>query len=129
MWRYVLRRTSWLDITGYGRWTITDSGRAVLKGRDRFSLRKDTLAVSGRTPQRPKAALGELSQGDQILFEALKQRRSALAKAQGVPAYVIFADRALLDMVRRRPKTAAEMSEVHGVGEAKLAQFGTVFLD
>ena len=56
-------------------------------------------------------------------------RRSALAKAQGVPAYVILADRSLLDMARRKPKTLGEMGAVHGVGEVKLKLYGADFLE
>jgi ATP-dependent DNA helicase RecQ len=41
----------------------------------------------------------------------------------------VFADKTLIDMARLKPKTTAEMSAVHGVGEAKLRQYGEVFLD
>ena len=50
-------------------------------------------------------------------------RRSALAKAQAVPAYVVLPDRSLIDMARRRPASLAEMAEVHGIGEAKLKRY------
>jgi ATP-dependent DNA helicase RecQ len=42
---------------------------------------------------------------------------------------VVFADKTLIDMARRKPATVAEMSAVHGVGAAKLYQYGEVFLD
>jgi ATP-dependent DNA helicase RecQ len=42
---------------------------------------------------------------------------------------VVFADKTLIDMARRKPKNAAEMAGVHGVGEAKLRQYGEVFLE
>jgi superfamily II DNA helicase RecQ len=32
-------------------------------------------------------------------------------------------------MARRKPRTAAEMASVHGVGDAKLRQYGDIFLD
>jgi ATP-dependent DNA helicase RecQ len=63
------------------------------------------------------------------LFEALRKRRSELAKAQQVAAYVVFADKTLIDMVRLKPANAGEMSSVHGVGAAKLKQYGSVFLE
>ena len=119
------------DMASYGRWTMTQAGRAVLKGHTKLSLRKDTLKPAGRKERAAKAAkeaLGEGSEADQTLFEALRRCRSSLAKAQSVPAYVVFADRTLLEMARLRPKTLAEMSEVHGVGEAKLKQYGETFL-
>ena len=119
------------DMASYGRWMMTQAGRAVLKGHAKLSLRKDALKPAGRKERAAKAAreaFGEGSEADQALFEALRRCRSSLAKAQSVPAYVVFADRTLLEMARLRPKTLAEMSEVHGVGEAKLKQYGETFL-
>ncbi len=115
------------DMESYGRWTVTDPGRAVLKGQAAFSLRKDVLRPAKRERATATAA-GELGEADAALFEALKRRRIALAKEQGVPAYVIFADRSLLEMARLRPKTREDLRQVHGVGEAKLKQYGEIFL-
>ncbi|MGC2123917.1 MAG: HRDC domain-containing protein, partial [Xanthobacteraceae bacterium] len=94
--------------------------------------RKDTLKPASRKTARAAANAAALADGgsvDTALFEALRRRRSELAKEQRVAAYVVFADRTLIDMVRLKPKTAAEMSAVHGVGEAKLRQYGEIFLD
>ena len=120
-----------LDITGYGRWTVPATSRAVLKGESKIQLRRDTVTAPGRKEARKAAAAATLGAGeaDQALFQALRVRRSALAKAQGVPAYVILADRSLLDMARRKPKTLGEMGAVHGVGEVKLKLYGADFLE
>ncbi len=45
-----------------------------------------------------------------------------------MPAYIVFPDRTLIDMVRRRPRTEAEFAEVNGVGAAKLKEFAAPFL-
>ena len=45
-----------------------------------------------------------------------------------MPAYVIFADRSLLDMVHLKPETRAQMELVHGVGKSKLEKYGDIFL-
>jgi ATP-dependent DNA helicase RecQ len=136
-WRSIFRQLHGagivaLDITGYGTWSVTDAGRRVLRGADKVTLRKDTLKPATRKTGRAAenaAALADGGAGDAELFEALRQRRSALAKEQRVAAYVVFADKTLIDMARRKPATAAEMSSVHGVGEAKLRQYGEIFLD
>jgi ATP-dependent DNA helicase RecQ len=136
-WRSIFRQLHGagiiaLDLAAYGRWTVTEAGRAVLKGAAKIELRKDTLKPTGRKAERAAAnaqALAVGADGDPILFEALKKRRLELAKTQRVPAYVVFADRTLLDMAQRKPATEAEMSKVHGVGEAKLRQYGEVFLE
>jgi ATP-dependent DNA helicase RecQ len=118
-----------LDITGYGRWTVLPAGRAVLTGKARIELRRDAVAEGGKAARKgapPPLAAGD---ADQALFQALRARRTALAKAQAVPAYVILPDRSLLDMARRKPATAAEMAGIHGIGEAKLARYGEAFLE
>ncbi len=66
---------------------------------------------------------------DHALFQALRARRSALAKAQAVPAYVILPDRSLLEMAQAKPATLREMGAVHGVGDVKLKLYGEEFLD
>jgi ATP-dependent DNA helicase RecQ len=121
-----------LDITGYGTWKVTEAGRRVLKGTARTELRTDTLKPATRKAARAaanNAALADGLPGDAELFEALRRRRSELAKQQRVAAYVVFADKTLIDMARRKPATMTEMSAVHGVGEAKLRQYGELFLE
>jgi ATP-dependent DNA helicase RecQ len=135
-WRSIFRQLHGagivaLDITGHGTWSVTETGRRVLKGAARVTLRQDTLKPATRKTARAAANAAALAggQGDTALFEALRRRRSELAKEQRVAAYVVFADKTLIDMARRKPATAAEMSAVHGVGTAKLRQYGEVFLD
>jgi ATP-dependent DNA helicase RecQ len=136
-WRSIFRQLHGagivaLDIRGYGTWSVTEAGRRVLKGVDKVTLRKDTLKPVMRKAVRSAvnaAALADGPSGDAALFEALRQRRSALAKEQRVAAYVVFADKTLIDMARRKPATPIEMSAVHGVGEAKLRKYGDIFLD
>jgi ATP-dependent DNA helicase RecQ len=136
-WRSIFRQLHGagivaLDIAGHGTWSVTDAGRRVLKGIDKVTLRKDTLKPATRKVARAAAnaaALTAAGADDTALFEALRKRRSELAKQQGVAAYVIFADKTLIDMARRKPATTAEMATVHGVGESKLRQYGTIFLE
>ena len=136
-WRSIFRQLHGagivaLDITGHGTWSVTDAGRRVLKGIDKVTLRKDTLKPATRKVARAAANAAALTAGgadDTALFEALRKRRSELAKQQGVAAYVIFADKTLIDMARRKPATSAEMATVHGVGESKLRQYGAIFLE
>ena len=62
------------------------------------------------------------------LLQRLKSLRAKLARERGVPAYVIFTDRTLIDMAAKRPLTRWDFGEVHGVGESKLQQFAEIFL-
>jgi ATP-dependent DNA helicase RecQ len=65
----------------------------------------------------------------EALLVRLKSLRMKLAKSRGVPAYVIFSDKSLIDMAARIPLTRWDFGEVHGVGDAKQEQFGDLFLD
>ncbi len=122
-----------LDVAGYGSWTITTHGREVLRGKAAVQLRKEALVERGeKRPARsasPAAASSHaLSGADASLFEALKAVRRALAAEKKVPAYVVFPDKTLLDMVCLKPQTRDQMAMVHGVGAAKLEQYGETFL-
>jgi ATP-dependent DNA helicase RecQ len=69
------------------------------------------------------------SQGDdEALFLSLKRLRRTLADARGVPAYVVFSDATLRGMAATRPRSAAELLRVSGVGPRKLAEYGEPFL-
>ena len=66
---------------------------------------------------------------DEKLWEALKAKRTELAREQGVPPYVIFHDSTLLEMVRSTPKTLDQFSCIGGVGQAKLERYGEHFIE
>ncbi|MBN6746005.1 HRDC domain-containing protein, partial [Acidithiobacillus sp. MC2.1] len=65
---------------------------------------------------------------DTALWEALRQHRRELAQAQGVPPYVIFHDATLMEMLHRRPRDLEALAALPGIGERKLAAYGTSFL-
>ncbi len=122
-----------LDVAGYGSWTITAHGREVLRGKAAVELRKEALVERGeKRSHRSAPAAGAhghaLSGTDAALFEALKAVRRALATEKKVPAYVVFPDKTLLDMLHLKPQTRGQMAMVHGVGAAKLEQYGEAFL-
>ena len=139
-WRSLVRQmvaTGYLrlDIAGYGGLGIADRGRALLRGEGAFLYREDTVIVRRPAPKRePRPARGKdwaeqpMVDGEAALLAVLKALRLALARERGVPAYVVFPDRTLIDMVRRRPRNEAEFAAVNGVGAAKLRQFAGPFL-
>jgi len=65
---------------------------------------------------------------DTALFEKLRSKRKELADKTGVPPYIVFSDRSLIDMCHRKPRTKAEFSEVFGVGDQKLEKFSSIFI-
>ena len=120
-----------LDIAGFGGLAITKQGLALLRGDGVFLYREDSAAArpsSAPRERRGKDAEGPLGGDERALLEALKALRLELARERGVPAYIVFPDRTLIDMARRRPRTEEEFAQVNGVGAAKLRQFAAPFL-
>ena len=68
------------------------------------------------------AAVG--AEVDLELFEALRAWRGEIARARGVPAYVVFADATLAELALRRPVTPEELLDVKGIGPRKLEEYG-----
>jgi ATP-dependent DNA helicase RecQ len=69
------------------------------------------------------------SADDARVLERLRTLRTSIAREEKVPAYVVFADRTLLEMAVRRPRTPYALGEVRGVGPAKIDKYGQRFLD
>jgi ATP-dependent DNA helicase RecQ len=63
------------------------------------------------------------------VFERLRAWRTAVAKEQGMPPYVIFHDATLRLIAASPPSTLAGLALVNGVGETKLARYGQQILD
>lgn len=136
-WRHLFRQliaTGLLavDVDGHGSVMLTEQARPVLKGERTLNFRKMSTAVAGsgkaggRTKR--KASLS-ISDADQPLWEALRALRKRLSDTAGVPAYVVFADRTLADMIALKPGSSQEMAKVSGVGSHKLEQYGDDFLN
>ena len=58
----------------------------------------------------------------------MRQLRKRLADEEGVPPYIVFSDAALRSMCAVMPRDEDEFLTVSGVGPAKLARYGTTFL-
>ena len=92
--------------------------------------RRDRAPRAGGARQPRDAQPAELIMGedDARVFAALKVLRSEIARAEQVPAYVVFPDRTLAELAVRRPRTLSALGEVRGVVPAKLDRYGERFL-
>ena len=80
-------------------------------------------------PRRTKAAAaGSLSQADEKLLNALYAVRKRLAGKQNLPAFMVFNDATLREMVEKKPLSMDELLNISGVGEKKAARYGSAFL-
>ena len=62
--------------------------------------------------------------GDGPVYERLKRWRADRAKADGVPAYVVFHDRTLGQIAEEQPADLDALAEIAGVGPTKLDRYG-----
>ena len=106
---------------------LTDAGAALLKGEGTCELFRELQPVKGKS--RTRGAGAASFGGDPELFDVLREVRTKLARARGVPPYVIFHDTTLKQMAERRPSTLDDLHDIYGVGAKKAADFGDAFLD
>ena len=110
------RRLFYVGLTRAKRWlTLTWTTRP-----SRFL---EELGVTGRAA--PKAPKPESTPE----FEALRRWRAERAKADAVPAYVVFHDTTLHEIAARRPASREELSAVPGVGPTKLERYADELLE
>jgi ATP-dependent DNA helicase RecQ len=102
---------------------LTAQGRGFLRERPQIILTKPMS-----TPERKPSSVGDFAH-DEGLFNDLRTLRKALADERDVPAYVVFSDVALRQMAREYPTTEREFLQISGVGNKKLQEFGTAFLN
>lgn len=103
---------------------LNDASWEVMRGQR--TVRWTRAAVPVRDT---RASLESWEGVDRGLFECLRGVRRQLAEQDGVPAFVILSDAALRDLARVRPTTIARLTQVHGIGEAKLTKLGQRLID
>ena len=110
----------------FGSLKLTAKGWDVLKG---------DLEIWGELEQKAAAALSapETARLDDLdydreLFEILRKTRKELADESGVPPFVIFADKTLVEMATFFPQSSDNFLDIHGVGTVKAKKFGPLFM-
>jgi ATP-dependent DNA helicase UvrD/PcrA len=82
---------------------------------------REALQGAGRAEPRPV-------EPDDPLYAALKTWRLERARADEVPAYVVFHNATLEEIAARRPRSLVELASVPGIGPAKLERYGADLL-
>lgn len=139
----LLRRcvtAGWIDFTSAERPVVllTPSGKAVLFGEGpvRFllppasagRLRPPSTSTSTSGGRKRRGVVVSTNPADTALFEALRTKRLELARAEGLPPYVVASDRTLRELAEVRPRTAAQLQGIYGIGPAKAARYGDALL-
>ena len=113
------------DPNRHGALRIMVNALPILRDEESVTLRMDTVKLAKSSPRIKMLVSDE----DTPLFSALKAKRRELAETAGVPAYIIFNDKTLVEMAQKRPTNLDEMAQINGVGAKKLENFGNAFLE
>ena len=132
-WRSVFRQLVALgyarvDHEAHGALRLCAASRPVLKGEARVRMRRPVE----RAPASPKvraASPADLPPAAAGVLQRLKDWRTAEARAQAVPAYVILHDSTLAEIARRRPPDVAALARIAGIGAKKLERYGAALLE
>ena len=131
-WRSVFRQLVALGLAhvahdAHGALKLAAASRAVLRGEQRVQMRR-TVARKRKVPVVHAQDVGEIANADLQLLERLKAWRREEARTQGVPAYVILHDSALVEIARRRPDDLIQMHGISGIGVKRLERYGAALL-
>jgi len=119
-----------LDIEGKGGFRLAPPSRPILRGEQRFELRKDPVPAKSKKASKPKtervSAPSDSVSGE--LWEKLRSLRLEIAREQAIAPFIVFHDTTLKEMVKYLPRSIEDMREIPGVGQKKLERYGDRFL-
>lgn len=116
----------YIGITEHRGLFATEKARDLLTDKASLSIKERQYKAASSTA----FATGTYFQSnvDQELYEALRKVRTELAKAESVPAYIIFSNKSLEDMAAKLPVDYEGFLEVEGVGTVKADKYAGHFL-
>ena len=106
--------------------SVTAKGLEMLKSREQVRGQINEAQKSERARARGKASAE--SEYDKSLFSLLRNKRKELADEAGVPPYVIFSDKTLVEMSAYFPQARESLLNISGVGKVKYERYGAAFL-
>lgn len=136
-WQAVLRQAvvnGYLskDIENYGLLRVTEKGQAFINDPHSIKFTRDhdfSNADKDNDEDIVLGGKGGSGAADEVLYALLKDQVKKIAKAKGLPPYVIFQESSLQEMAIQYPITTDELTKISGVGAGKAAKFGKPFID
>jgi len=117
-----------VDAERYNALCLTEHARPILRGARPLRLRKVKSSAVTVKKQKTAPSLAPPSAEDEKLWQALREKRRTLARAQNVPPFMVFHDSTLREIARHKPQNREEILHIAGVGERKLERYGEEFL-
>ena len=122
-----------IELTKYAILKVTNSGRNFLKNNETYEGKKIIPLIKDPGILKIKKIKSKIETNDwddfeANLFEKLKSLRLEIAREEKKPAFIIFSNDTLEEMVKEKPQTIQELLKVHGVGKFKAEKFGDRFI-
>jgi len=118
-----------VDVDNFGALKLSEISRPILTGQQNLQLRQDVAeAISNKSKGKAKKAKITIDEVDMPLWLKLKACRKQLADENNVPAFVVFSDATLLEMLNQQPTNQQQMLAISGIGLTKFDRFGAEFL-
>ncbi len=120
-----------IDYKENNHFKITPPGKEILFGRKKAVLvqikrEEETKKATKKTVSTP-AVFQPGKDDNELLFDKLRKLRKEIAEKEGVPAYIVLADKVLHLLCAQRPLTVEEFGEISGIGEFKKKKYGKAF--
>ena len=123
--RQFIQKGLMIQDTKYGSLKLTRKAYDVLKGKESVSGILEEEHLNDRKREGKKYEY----EHDHVLFEKLRKKRKELADKAGLPPYVIFPDKTLIEMAAFFPRSEESLLRIHGVGAVKYSKYGAIFLN
>jgi ATP-dependent DNA helicase RecQ len=109
---------------------ITNFGNDILYGKRKIDLvqAEEKKEFVPKNPWGVKVNTYVEQDQEGLLFEQLRASRRVLAEKENVPAYIIFSDATLKEIVSKKPQNLAEFIHINGMGEHKVKKYGNTLL-
>ena len=129
-WRSIIRqlvakKLLQVDIARGQSLVFGEGCRAILKGEQKVYLRPladDKKSRSANTDRWLR------TEREERLWQMLRRWRKSIADEHNVPAYAVFSDKTLRELVEQRPLSRLALGRIYGLGELKLARYGDALL-
>ncbi len=108
---------------------LNNASWQVMRKERNVRLLQPLRQEKGEQSKKSKTESESWSGVDRELFEELRALRKQLAQERQVPPYIIFADATLRELSKSRPSSLLKMRNIYGIGDAKLRDFGKLFLN
>lgn len=90
-----------------------------------FPFRQETDATLVPQGKRDEAWREMISESEMGVFNLLRDWRSKRSREEGVPPYILFTNKQLVQLIKEAPSSLAHLEKVEGIGKARVEKYGS----